>query len=619
MFLVCGCGQEKPRITQLDPAKGEYDKNLIIKGEHFMNYPNQKAITINGADAPQIMSWSDQMITVMIPRGAALTGKVHLSADGVASDPVDFSIKAPAPSLQEATPGRASVGQLMTIKGKNLGREGKISFGGVAATAKSWTDTTIEVPVPEAAAPGSIVVNVGGQESNPVPFELIVPVLNSISPESALPGRVVTLKGVDFGTDMRSGKIVFGTAEPQIKSWTDTKIEVVAPDLPDDREDVSVGVIVKGCPSNQRKFKVPQPPKTGIISEAGMAFEFQDLVIDPDGFPQIACSSMDMGGAMILSWNGTSWAPTVFSDPSFKSGNVQHFVGWSMHAAIDQQGNTHATCLDFFDSGVVYLKRSADGKPHVERIVPSMPQRDYFAVVVGVDPKGVPAVTLTGERAGLKLFTRTDKGWIDETLDARGGEGDVSAPPDIVYDKQGTPHIAFFEAQATTLSYVTKGDGKWSVTVVDPGPKVGDGASIALDSKGNPAISYHDFSGTGTLKVATKGPSGWKVEVVDATPGAARHTSLKFDADDKMHIIYDVSDATLKEIEFQGKKVNQAEYTPKGLRHATNASGAWKINEKADASSPSGWRPVLGIDKKGRKWFAYHDLKEKKLRLGMLK
>ena len=47
-----------------------------------------------------------------------------------------------------------------------------VTFGGVVAPVGSWTLNSITVTVPSGAATGNVVVNVGGLNSNSLPFTI---------------------------------------------------------------------------------------------------------------------------------------------------------------------------------------------------------------------------------------------------------------------------------------------------------------------------------------------------------------------------------------------------------------------------------------------------------------
>src|SRR5205807_306092 len=79
----------------------------------------------------------------------------------------------PAAIINSLTPDSGSVGTPVTITGLNFGStqgSSTVKFNGTVAVPTNWTNTSITVPVPTAATSGSLVVSVGGADSNAAQF-----------------------------------------------------------------------------------------------------------------------------------------------------------------------------------------------------------------------------------------------------------------------------------------------------------------------------------------------------------------------------------------------------------------------------------------------------------------
>ncbi len=78
-----------------------------------------------------------------------------------------------SPSLSSVSPSSGAPGTVVTIAGSNLGTApsgSSVTFNGVAATATSWSPTSIVAPVPAGASTGNIVATIAGVPSNGLSF-----------------------------------------------------------------------------------------------------------------------------------------------------------------------------------------------------------------------------------------------------------------------------------------------------------------------------------------------------------------------------------------------------------------------------------------------------------------
>ena len=120
----------------------------------------------------------------------------------------------------------------------------------------------------------------------------------------------------------------------------------------------------------------------------------------------------------------------------------------------------------------------------------------------------------------------------------------VDCPPAVgaltqhsaVVDSQGRLHIAY---GGDRLYHAWREGDTWQIETADPGPDVGQGASITLDGDDHPHIAYRNGAFT-TLYYAHWDGSQWLTTTVPINfgTGRLRHTSIALDSANRPYIAY---------------------------------------------------------------------------------
>src|SRR5215469_8583549 len=98
-----------------------------------------------------------------------------------------ISSLAAAQTITSLNPTSAEPGASITITGTNFGTgQPGITFNGLAASSLSnWTNTSVNVIVPNGATSGNVVLTpYGGSPSNGVAFTVLAPTITGLSPSS---------------------------------------------------------------------------------------------------------------------------------------------------------------------------------------------------------------------------------------------------------------------------------------------------------------------------------------------------------------------------------------------------------------------------------------------------
>jgi transglutaminase-like putative cysteine protease len=175
-----------------------------------------------------------------------------------------MSCKENSPLILALDPPVALPGEVVTIWGSNFGSDRNNSFitldgnQPVSSAYLAWTDTHIQLRVPEIGRSGLVFVYKDGKKSNPSLFAyadtipqrtveetvFIGPQIRSLEPSSGAVGSTITIAGSNFGTLREDGMVLFPSGmdplgQEQLEAsssgaeyilWSDREIQVQVPD-----------------------------------------------------------------------------------------------------------------------------------------------------------------------------------------------------------------------------------------------------------------------------------------------------------------------------------------------------------------------------------------------------
>jgi len=190
-----------------------------------------------------------------------------------------------------------------------------------------------------------------------------------------------------------------------------------------------------------------------------------------------------------------------------------------------------------------------------------------------------------GTNFGLKYAYYDGANWQIETVDSSGSVGEHNS---LALDSTGNPHISYWDGWNDDLKYAYHDGANWQIETVDSSGNVGQYPSLALDSSSNPHVSYWD-SINEDLKYAHYDGANWQIETVDSTGIVGDHSSLAIDLTGNPHISY------------IGSTLFSA-----AVKYAYHDSVNWNF-ENIDSSALVGYDTSLALDSSDNPRISYFD------------
>jgi len=235
-FTVTASVSDPPVITSFDPASGVVGTTVIISGSNFSTNISDNIVKFGSVQAA-VISASTTILTVIVPSGAT-TQPVYVTVNGLtAYTSVSFVINVP-PVITSFSPASGPVGTTVLIEGSNFGSTpdaNTVLFGTVSAAVSAVSLTQLTVIVPVGATTQLIHVTSNGLTTNSgTTFTVTAsaadpPIITSFSPASGPAGTTVTIVGSNFGSDIASNIVMFGTVAATVTSATSEQLSVVVP------------------------------------------------------------------------------------------------------------------------------------------------------------------------------------------------------------------------------------------------------------------------------------------------------------------------------------------------------------------------------------------------------
>jgi hypothetical protein len=215
------------------------------------------------------------------------------------------------------------------------------------------------------------------------------------------------------------------------------------------------------------------------IDLSGNAWIDAAIALDSSGKPHIVYSysryvpndgTKDLRYAV---WTGSNW--------TFQTVDTAHIFGWWPSIALDSNDNPHISYVDPTENATMKYAswNGSSGQWNIQVI------DSGGTSSIAVDSKGYPHISYGNYYDGLKYASWNGTTWDFQTVDPTGGGSYLTL------DSNDSPHISYltYLNDSGYEKYAVWSGKNWSTQIVDA--NVWDAGRLALDSRGNPHITYY--------------------------------------------------------------------------------------------------------------------------------
>jgi len=300
-----------PRLDGLSSTWAAPGSTVTLNGAGFGDGSDGRVL-LNGSAVPT-ESWSNTAIIARIPVGSS-TGNLQVVRGEWGTSITKYIVVNKPATITGVSTNRVMPGMLVTITGQDFGAadpKSSVRFDGLEIDdILSWSDTEIQIRVPDGVTSGYLGVYKEGLSSNGIwmQYGAPIPVVSGISAWWGVPGDQVTITGQDFGEVQGSGYPVFSGVPAQVVSWSDTSVIAI---VPEGSTTGYAGIVQNGITSNG-KFFMPYPPPHITTVSTSQAAVGQLVTVTGSGFRD-APGRLTVAGVEVspASWSATRIEFTV--------------------------------------------------------------------------------------------------------------------------------------------------------------------------------------------------------------------------------------------------------------------------------------------------------------------
>jgi hypothetical protein len=333
---------------------------------------------------------------------------------------------------------------------------------------------------------------------------------------------------------------------------------------------------------------VPAPGPWNIVSidASAKSGQYASLALDGSGLPRIAYYEAQAKELRLATWTGSSWSvQTVDSSTN----NIGQYCSLALAPGT---GYPRISYYDAHNHDLRYA--SWNGSSWALQTVASSNDVGKYTSLALQPGTGYPRISYYDEtNDNLKYASWNGSSWSTQTVDSPGSVGlntSLALQPGT-----SNPRISYYDKTNKRLRFASWNGTAWVYKTVDSTGDVGLYSSLALDSGGNPRISYYDNTNK-RLKYAWSIDGGvtWppaQIKIVDNAGDVGMHNSLALESGGNPRISY--YDNTNKDLKYAWSNDGGATWPPAQIELVDSANQVGSYSSlKLDPAIP--YKPRIG-------------------------